>query len=103
MLVSARLRELLDGEGLKDTYDITPCKADLAAAVSPDYDLIVATSAIPDETSCPVIDGTPFLNDRVSVLQNLRYLQRLVMSLLIKSCFIRSVIQSPATVLNRRG
>ncbi|WP_428379508.1 PTS sugar transporter subunit IIB [Olsenella sp. Marseille-QA0557] len=64
MLVSARLRELLDGEGLKDTYDITPCKADLAAAVSPDYDLIVATSTIPDETSCPVIDGTPFLNDR---------------------------------------
>ena len=64
LLVSARLRELLDGEGLKGTYDITPCKADLAAAVSPDYDLIVATSNIPGETSCPVVNGIPFLNDR---------------------------------------
>ena len=64
LLVSARLRELLDAEGYEGTYDITPCKADLAAQVSPDYDLIVATAADEGEASCPVVDGTPFLNDR---------------------------------------
>lgn len=64
MLVSARLRELLDAEGLEGTYDITPCKAELAAQASPDYDLIVATVDVHGEPACQVVDGTAFLNDR---------------------------------------
>ncbi|CRH62348.1 PTS sugar transporter subunit IIB [Fannyhessea vaginae] len=59
--VAAKIKDLLDSNGLEGTFNITTCSIAEAVDKSKDADLIIATTVKPAGIECPFISGIPFL------------------------------------------
>ena len=59
--VEAKVKDLLDNNGLSGQYTITKCAIGEAPSQCTDADLLVATTAAPAGISCPYVSGVPFL------------------------------------------
>lgn len=59
--VEAKVKDLLDNNGLSGQYTITKCAIGEAPSKCADADLLVATTAAPAGISCPYVSGVPFL------------------------------------------
>lgn len=59
--VEAKVKDLLDNNGLSGQYTITKCAIGEAPSQCADADLLVATTAAPAGISCPYVSGVPFL------------------------------------------
>ncbi|MDY4522772.1 MAG: PTS sugar transporter subunit IIB [Atopobium sp.] len=59
--VAAKIKDLLDSNGLAGTFTITTCSISEAVGKSKDADLLIATTVKPDGIECPFISGIPFL------------------------------------------
>ena len=57
----AKVKDLLDNNGLSGQYTITKCAIGEAPSKCADADLLVATTAAPAGISCPYVSGVPFL------------------------------------------
>ena len=59
--VAAKIKDLLDDNGYEGQYKITQCSIAEAVSKSSQADLLIATTAKPDDLECPYIAGVPFL------------------------------------------
>lgn len=59
--VNAKITKILDDNGYKGKYKITQCKVAEAAAMSVNYDFLIATTMAPKEIKCPFVSGVCFL------------------------------------------
>lgn len=59
--VRGKIEKILDEKGYKGMYKITQCKVGEAAAMSGNYDFLVATTMAPQNLKCPFIPGVCFL------------------------------------------
>ncbi|MFV0381895.1 MAG: PTS sugar transporter subunit IIB [Breznakia sp.] len=57
----AKVAEILDQKGYIGKYKITQCKVGEAAALSVNYDFLIATTMAPQELKCPFVPGVCFL------------------------------------------
>ena len=57
--VEAKVKDLLDNNGLSGQYTITKCAIGEAPSKCADADLLVATTAAPAGISCPYVSGVP--------------------------------------------
>ena len=59
--VEAKVKDLLDSNGLAGQYSIVKCAIGEAPTQCADADLLVATTAAPAGVACPYVSGVPFL------------------------------------------
>lgn len=61
--VNAKISKILDDNGYANKYKITQCKIAEAAAMSVNYDFLIATTMAPTELKIPYVNGICFLTD----------------------------------------
>ena len=59
--VALKIAEVLDKNGLAGTYEITKSAVADASEACVDVDLLVATTVVSGDISCPYVSGVPFL------------------------------------------
>jgi len=59
--VEAKVKDLLDSNGLKGEYSIVKCAIGDAPTQCADADILIATTAAPAGIKCPYVNGVPFL------------------------------------------
>lgn len=57
----AKVEKLLNEKGYAGKYKINQCKIAEAAAMSVNYDFLIATTMSPNELKCPFVSGVCFL------------------------------------------
>ncbi len=62
--VRRKIVEILDKNGYAGSYELVQCKVAQAAALSPDFDFIIATTPPIPGLACPYVSGIPFLTGR---------------------------------------
>ncbi|GHV77997.1 PTS galactitol transporter subunit IIB [Spirochaetia bacterium] len=59
--VNVKLTKILNERGWEGKFKITQCKIGEVVGKSSLFDFCVATTMVPKEAQCPVINGVPFL------------------------------------------
>ncbi len=59
--VMHKVQELLDANGYSGKYQLSQCAIAEAVLKSPDFDLLIATTAKPDGLECAYLPGISFL------------------------------------------
>lgn len=59
--VEAKVKDLLDSNGLAGTYNIVKCSIGEAVSQCADADILIATTEAPASITCPYVSGVPFL------------------------------------------
>lgn len=77
--VRGKIEKILDEKGYKGKYKITQGKVGEAAAMSVNYDFLVATTMEPQNLKCPFVPGVCFLtgvNTQPSIDRILELMER---------------------------
>ena len=59
--VEAKVKDLLDSNGLAGAYTIVKCSIGEAVSQCADADILIATTEAPASITCPYVSGVPFL------------------------------------------